>query len=146
MQARSLQDHLATAEDTARFAAHAQRLLRFQKLLETALPPALRPHARVANLRQGKLIIHAANSAVAAKLRQFGPRFTELFLKDGAQLSEIDVKVQARPQVQRAPKPNPIERPSEGRKQALTELTDGLPDDSPMKGPLRGLLKALRER
>lgn len=72
MPARSLQDHLSTAEGTAQFAAHAQRLLRLQRLLETALPPTLLGHARVANLRQGKLIIHAANSAVAAKLRQIG--------------------------------------------------------------------------
>jgi hypothetical protein len=146
MPARSLQEHLSTAEDTARFAAHAQRLLRLQRLLETALPPTLRSHARVANLRQGKLIIHAANSAIAAKLRQFGPRFTELFFKDGAQISEIDVRVQAMPPSTVRKKPEAISLPSEERKQALTQLTDNLPADSPLKGPLRDLLASLRGR
>lgn len=146
MPARSLQDHLSTAEGTAQFAAHAQRLLRLQRLLETALPPTLRSHARVANLRQGKLIIHAANSAVAAKLRQFGPRFTELFYKDGAQISEIDVRVQAKPPAVARERPKPIDLPSEERKQALTQLADTLPEDSALKASLRGLLQSLKGR
>ena len=146
MPARSLQDHLSTAEGTAQFAAHAQRLLRLQRLLETALPPTLRSHARVANLRQGKLIIHAANSAVAAKLRQFGPRFTELFYKDGAQISEIDVRVQAKPPAVARERPEPIDLPSEERKQALTQLADTLPEDSALKASLRGLLQSLKGR
>ena len=146
MQTRSLHDHITTAEDTARFAAHAQRLLRLQRLLDTALPPTLRGHVRVANLRQGKLIIHAANSAVAAKLRQFGPRFTELFYKDGAQISEIDVRVQAKPPAAPRVRPTPIDLPSEERKQALTQLTDTLPDGSPLKTSVQGLLHTLKGR
>jgi hypothetical protein len=146
MPARSLQEHLSTAEGTARFAAHAQRLLRLQRLLESILPPALRNHARVANLRQGKLIIHAANSAVAAKLRQFGPRFADAFLKDGAQFTEIDVRVQAKaPAIPRATQ-KPIELPDEKRQQALTQLTDDLPEGSALKEPLRKLLRTLTER
>lgn len=146
MPTRSLQEHLATADGTARFAAHAKRLLRLQRLLETALPLPLRAHARVANLRQGKLIIHAANSAVAAKLRQFGPRFTELFLKDGAQISEIDVRVQAKTPNSPPKKQIPIDLPSEERKHALTQLTDNLPDDSPLKSALGRLLLTLKGR
>jgi hypothetical protein len=146
MPARSLQEHLATADDTARFAAHAQRLLRLQRLLETALPPPLRSHTRVANLRQGKLIIHAANSAVAAKLRQFGPRFTELFLKNGAQINEIDVKVQAKTTSPVRVKRTPADPPSEERKQALTQLANTLPEGSVLKDSLYGLLRTLRDR
>ena len=146
MPARSLQEHLATADDTARFAAHAQRLLRLQRLLETALPPPLRSHTRVANLRQGKLIIHAGNSAVAAKLRQFVPRFAELFSNNGAQINEIDIRVQAPSSPTPIQKHEPLNLPSEERKQALTMLADRLPEDSPIKGPLRGLLRSLRSR
>jgi hypothetical protein len=144
MPARSLREHLSATESTARFAAHAQRLLRFQQLLETALPPALRTHARVANLRQGKLVVHAANAAVAAKLRQFAPRFADLLLKDGAQLTEIDVRVQARTPVPLRQKSPPIAKPSEQRKQALTQLFQGLPADSALKGPLERLLRTLK--
>lgn len=146
MPARSLQEHLATADDTARYAAHAQRLLRLQRLLETALPPPLRSHTRVANLRKGKLIIHAANSAVAAKLRQFGPRFTELFLKNGAQINEIDVKVQAKTTSPVRVKRTPVDPPGEERKQALTQLANTLPEGSVLKDSLYGLLRTLRDR
>lgn len=146
MPTRSLQEHLSTAEGTARFAAHAQRLLRLQHLLESVLPPALRNHARVANLRQGKLVIHAANSAVAAKLRQFGPRFTDAFLKDGAQFTEIDVRVQAKPTTKSRVNAEPIIFPNQERKQALTTLTDELPEGSALKEPLRKLLRTLKAR
>lgn len=146
MPARSLQEHLSTAEGTARFAAHAQRLLRLQRLLESVLPPALRNHARVANLRQGKLIIHAANSAVAAKLRQFGPRFADAFLKDGAQFTEIDVRVQAKAPLAPRVIQKPIELPGSKRKQALTQFTNDLPEGSALKEPLRKLLRTLTER
>ena len=146
MPARSLQEHLSTAEGTARFAAHAQRLLRLQRLLESVLPPALRAHSRVANLRQGKLVIHAANSAVAAKLRQFGPRFAEAFIKDGAQFTEIDVRVQAKAIIPTRVKQNPIVAPSIERKQALTLLAESLPEESPLKASLDKLLRTLKER
>ena len=146
MPARSLQEHLSTAEGTARFAAHAQRLLRLQRLLESVLPPALRAHARVANLRQGKLVIHAANSAVAAKLRQFGPRFAEAFIKDGAQFTEIDVRVQAKAIMPTRVKQNLIVAPSTERKQALTLLAESLPEESPLKASLDKLLRTLKER
>jgi hypothetical protein len=146
MQTRSLQDHLVTAEGTARFAAHAQRLLRLQRLLETALPPPLRASVRVANLRQGKLIIHAGNSAVAAKLRQFVPRFAELFSNNGAQINEIDIKVQAKASAAPPQKPVKKDLPSEERKQALTQLLENLPSDSALKGPLAGLLDSLKGR
>ena len=146
MPARSLQEHLLTAEGTARFAAHAQRLLRFQSLLEASLPGPLRSHARVANLRQGKLVIHAANSAVAAKLRQLGPRFAEVFSKAGAQITEIEVKVQARAPAPAMVPSKPFARPGQRQEQALTNLTNSLPEASPMRGPLQRLLQAIKER
>lgn len=146
MPTHSLQEYLLTAEGTARFAAHAQRLLRYQSLLESALPASLRDSARVANLRQGKLIIHAANAAVAAKLRQLAPRFTDLFLKDGAQLTQIEVKVQAKtPPITRTVRES-IAKPSEEREQALAAMTRTLPADSPLRGSLERLLQTLKER
>jgi hypothetical protein len=146
MPARSLQEHLLTAEGTARFAAHAQRLLRFQGLLEASLPATLRGHARVANLRQGKLVIHAANSAVAAKLRQLGPRFAEVFLNDGAKLTQIEVKVQARAPAPPKAKRQPIAKPGTKQEQALANLAHGLPEGSAMRDPLLRLLQAIKER
>jgi len=85
MTARSLQEHLTSGDSMARLAAHAQRLLQFQRRLEVALPEALRPHARVANFRLGKLFIHAANGAVAAKVRQLGTASRQRFIEQGGE-------------------------------------------------------------
>lgn len=145
MTSRSLQEHLVSGDSMARLASHAQRLLQFQRLLEAALPEALRPHARVANFRLGKLFIHAASGAVAAKIRQLGPRIAgELSNKD-AKVTEIEVRVQAR-------NPGPVKAahkrpslPGQKQKQGLTALAQGLPDDTPLKDALERLLRAVKE-
>ena len=146
MASRSLQDHLAAGIGVARFAAHAQRLLRFQQLCQAALPHALRPYVRIANLRLGKLVIYAANSAVAAKTRQFAPRLTSIFSKEGMEITEIEVKVQAgilTPINRLAERPVP---PGVKPQQALAELADTLPENSPLKGALLNLLRTITER
>ena len=145
MTARSLQEFLASGDSLARLSAHAQRLLQFQRLLEAALPEALRPHARVANFRLGKLFIHAANSAVAAKIRQLGPRLASDLSNRDAKLTQIEVRVQAR---NRSSALVPKERPSlpgPKQKRGLTALAQKLPHESPLKGPLERLLQSIKE-
>jgi hypothetical protein len=129
----------------ARLAAHAQRLLQFQRLLEVALPEALRPHARVANFRLGKLLIHAANGAVAAKVRQLGPRLASDLSNKEAKVTQIEVRVQAR-------NPTPARQihkrpslPGTKQKQGLTDLVQDLPRESPLKQALERLLRAVKE-
>ena len=145
MTARSLQEHLASGDSMARLAAHAQRLLQFQRLLEVALPAALRPHARVANFRLGKLFIHAANGAVAAKIRQFGPSLASDLSNKEVKVTQIEVRVQAR----NPPPPQPpYERPAPPgpkQKQGLTVLAQGLPGESPLKNALERLLHSVKE-
>jgi hypothetical protein len=53
-------------------------------------------HARVANFRLGKLLIHAENGAVAAKIRQFGPRLASDLSNKEVKVTQIEVRVQAR--------------------------------------------------
>jgi hypothetical protein len=145
MTSRSLQEHLASGDSMARLAAHAQRLLQFQRLLEAALPVALKPYARVANFRLGKLLIHAENSAVAAKIRQFGPRLaSELCYKD-VKVTQIEVRVQARNRPSALAKKERPALPGTKQKQGLTELTQKLPQESPLKGPLERLLQSIKE-
>jgi len=145
MTARSLQEHLASGDSMARLTAHAQRLLQFQRLLETALPEALRPHARVANFRLGKLFIHASNGAVAAKIRQFGPRLASDLSNKEVKVTQIEVRVQAR----NPPPVQPLhERPALPgirQKQGLTELVHQLPGESPLRGALERLLRTVKE-
>ena len=145
MTSRSLQEHLVSGDSMARLAAHAQRLLQFQRLLEAALPEALRPHARVANFRLGKLFIHTANGAVAAKIRQLGPRLASDLSNKEAKVTQIEVRVQAR---NPSPPQPPHERPAPPgpkQKQGLTALAQGLPGESPLKDALEHLLRTIKE-
>lgn len=145
MTSRSLQEHLASGDSMARLAAHAQRLLQFQRLLEAALPAALRPHARVANFRLGKLLIHAENSAVAAKIRQFGPSLVSELCYKEVKVTQIEVRVQARnPSSPRLRHQRPA-LPGSKQKQGLTALAHGLPQESPLKGALERLLRSVKE-
>ena len=145
MTSRSLQEHLASGDSMARLAAHAQRLLQFQRLLEAALPAALKPYAGVANFRLGKLLIHAENSAVAAKIRQFGPSLaSELCYKD-VKVTQIEVRVQARNRSSAIVQKERPSLPGSKQKQGLTALARKLPQESPLKGPLERLLQSIKE-
>jgi hypothetical protein len=145
MTSRSLQEHLAFGDSMARLAAHAQRLLQFQRLLEAALPAALRPYARVANFRLGKLFIHAENGAVAAKIRQFGSRLANDLSNKEVKVTQIEVRVQARnPSSPRLPHKRPSP-PGVKQKQGLTALAHSLPEESPLKGALERLLHSVKE-
>jgi len=144
MVARSLQEHLSSGDHLARLASHGQRLLQFQRLLEATLPETLRPHARIANFRLGKLFINAENAAVAAKIRQFGPRIANDLSVGGPQITQIEVKVQARnPSPVGAPHHRPT-LPGESQQQRLNSLIGGLPPASPLKGALERLLKTIK--
>lgn len=145
MTSGSLQEHLSSSGAIARLAAHARQLLEFQRLLEAALPSALRPYARVANFRQGKLLIHAANGAVAAKVRHLGPRLAgELSIK-GTKLTQIDVRVQGKGQGFRPPPHQRPAAPGLRQKQGLTDLANSLPGKSPLKQALERLLLTVKE-
>lgn len=145
MTSRSLQEHLVSGDHLARLASHAQRLLQFQRSLDAVLPAALAPHVRVANFRLGKLFVHAANGAVAAKVRQFGPSIaSELSIK-GVKITQIEVRVQAG--IQNAPR-QPHQRPALPglkQKQGLTALARRLPAESPLKAALDRLLQSVKE-
>ena len=130
----------------ARLGAHAKRLLRLQQLFQSVLPAVLRPHARIANLRLGKLVIHTTNSAVAAKIRQFVPRFTDVLSKQNVKVTEIDVKTQALPTPPAVKKEERPTLPGENQKQALTSLTRSLPPGSAMRASLESLLRTLKGR
>lgn len=145
MTSRSLQEHLVSGDSMARLAAHAQRLLQFQRSLEAALPAALAPYVRVANFRLGKLFIHAANGAVAAKVRQLGPRLASELSNKGVKITQIEVRVQAGiPTLVRQTRERPA-LPGIKQKQGLTLLSQKLPGESPLKAALERLLQSIKE-
>src|SRR5271165_6492096 len=95
--------YLKTSADLAAITEHAERLISLQHLFAAIAPPALAQHCRVANLKQGILVIHAANNLIAAKLRQVLPSLADEFCYRGWQITSIQVAVQDRPAAVPAP-------------------------------------------
>lgn len=140
MQARSLEDCLKAEGGLARLSDHASRLLNYQRILEAAVPRAQIRGARVANFKLGKLVLHADNAAVAAKLRQIVPTLVDVFKREAAEVTGIEIKVQPRP-VKRPPPKEDRAALGERAKQGLTSLAETLPADSPLGEALRRLVK-----
>ena len=141
MQARTLNDCLNADETMARLAAHAGRLLKLQRIIETAVPTALAQSCRVANYKLGVVIIHADNGAVATKLRQLAPSLSDELRTGGSEVTEIRIKVQ--PQEAYSPPPPKIYVAplSDQTKQGLTTLSAGLPEGSSLREALERLVK-----
>jgi hypothetical protein len=130
---------LESEANVARLTAHAGRLLQLQHQLELALPRQLTKVVRVANYRLGKVIIHAANGAVAAKVRQIVPGLVEQYRQNGAEVNEIDIKVQPiRPPAPKIAPSSPLPI-GDKAKQGLTNLAQKLPPDAPLRLALERL-------
>ena len=75
---------------------HAAYLAQLQRLLENALEPALAGHFQVANARENRLILLAASSAWATRLRmQSAEVLSALYRAGHAEFDQVDVRVDA---------------------------------------------------
>jgi hypothetical protein len=140
--ARSLEDCLMADAGLARLSSHAWRLLRLQRIFESATP--LARQARVANFKLGKIVIYAANSAVAAKLRQMEPRLAHVFRSEAAEVTGIDIRVQPGRPKTTPPRNNIIADIGDRQKQGLTSLASGLPEGSALRMALEKLVERSR--
>ncbi len=145
MAAHSLDAYLNSAGDLARLSAHAGRLVKLQRVFEEIAPAYLAASSHVANFKLGKVVIHADSGAVAAKLRQMLPSLVDEFSLKGAEVTEIQVKVQPsgvalqhRKRVMVAATVGP------SAKTGLSRLADVLPADSPLKEAVERLVKRSR--
>jgi hypothetical protein len=109
------------------------------KLLEGFLPPELAPLARVANLKEGKLTILAANGPAAAKLKLLSESLSTYISKQRSQVNSVSVRVQpgGSDVVHSHPKQSEL---TVAALQELTELYLRLPQ-SPFRNALNILLK-----
>lgn len=142
--AGSLMDHLAAADAFARLSGQAARLRHLQNQLEAALPAHLLPGTRVANLKRGKIIIHAASGAVAVKVRQLAARLAEIFSQSGQEVTSIEVRVQARSATLSGRARNAPKVLGRRSRLALASLAEGLDAASPLRRALDRLLKNAR--
>ena len=129
--------YLDSDASTSRIMAHARLLQKLSRRFEAIAPSGLRHAARVANYKSGKIVIHADNGAVAAKIRQMSQRLCDELSKGGAQCSDIEVKVQPRqiPSQSTASVQKPLSAKACG---VLRSTSENLP-----KGPLRDALETL---
>ena len=131
--------YLDAPEGLGRLMAHARLLNRLQSAYADAVPAYLGQASRVANYKQGIVVIHTESGGVAVKLKQLTPSLTDVFLRIGVECSGIQVRVQPaqdapeeRPRTHRALTP--------GARQGLGELAAGM-TDSPLRHALESLLK-----
>jgi hypothetical protein len=135
---RSLEDYLSADAGLARLSAHARRLLQFQRLFEAVTP--LARQSRIANVRLGKIIIHANNGTVATKLRQLEPRLIAVFRNEVTEVTGLDIRLQPIPGSPGSIKREPVAGIGPKQKHALTSLADGLPEGSSLKDALKRLV------
>ena len=143
--ARPLTECLEADAAMMRLATQAKRLLQLQRCFESASPPALSRHCRVANYKLGTVVIHADNGAVAAKIRQLTASLANEFCQCGLEVTEIRVKVQPRGSDHlnlSSPTSNSL---TCNTKRALATLRDNLPKDSALEAALKRLIENSRE-
>jgi len=72
----------------------ARRLIELRGILAAVLPGPLARSCSIANYKQGKVVIFAANSAAAAKLKLMRPTLSEQLSKRGVEVTGLEVRVQ----------------------------------------------------
>ena len=88
-------DRILAAEPTLQpVLTKAHELRDLAGLLDRYLPPDLARQARVVNFRDGEIVLVAASSAAAAKLRLLAPSLTILFAKQRLQVNSVSIRVQ----------------------------------------------------
>jgi hypothetical protein len=83
----------------------AQRLIALEQSLRQLLPVNLRQGFAVAELSGEDLTLMTYNTAFAAKIRQFQPRFIAQLKADGWPVTAIRIRVSAEPRAEHATKP-----------------------------------------
>ena len=91
---------LEQAVDAAPSLAALQQRIRdsqqYLALVSRVIPPHLRPHVVSGPVQDTEWCLLVSNAAVSTKLRQLIPALQQVLTQNGAQVSAIRIKVQAR--------------------------------------------------
>ena len=132
---------LSTDSEMQPVVAKAREINALANLCNEFLPPELAAQVRPANLQGDKLVILAANSAAAAKLKLLSGSLNDFLVKRGAKVNSVSVKVQPG-QAAATSVPQPDSRGVSDRAfSVLSELYSTLGES-----PARQALKRLLER
>jgi hypothetical protein len=132
---------LAADQGMQPLVAKAREIDALSRLCDEFLPSELARQARAANLKDGRLVLLAANSAAAAKLKLLSESLTDFLLKQGAKVNSVSVRVQPKSVTKinaAAARRGPL---SPAGFSALSELYRSLGDS-----PARRALKAFLDR
>lgn len=86
--------YLNQPDGIASLMPQARRLIELRGILAAALPESLARSCSIANYKQGKIVIFAANSAVAAKLKLLSPALSEELSRRAVEVTGLEVRVQ----------------------------------------------------
>lgn len=138
-------DRILSAESELQpLVVKARELRALAGLVDVFLSPDLARQARVANFKDGELVLSAANPAAAAKFRLLAPALSRFLSERRWQVKSVSVRVQPRPSrglptgtdVAAHQKP----RLSANTLKSLRELHAGMAD-SPAREALASLIK-----
>ena len=118
---------------------HARLLARLGRCFAAACPGGLAERARVVNYRQGTVVVHTENGAVAAKLRQLAPRLRDAFVRTGLECNGLEVKVQPAQNIAQSMSSS-VKPISHAGLAALSRCAARLPASSPLAAALRRLV------
>lgn len=86
---------LNQADAIASLMPQAERLIELREILASLLPESLARRCSVANYKQGRVVIFAANGAIAAKLKLMLPSLLEQLSGRAREVTGLEVAVQA---------------------------------------------------
>ena len=130
---------LSTDSEMQPVVAKAREINTLANLCTEFLPPELAAQIRPANLQGDKLVILAANSAAAAKLKLLSGSLSDFLMKRGAKVNSVSVKVQPGETVATSVTQPESRRVSDRAFSVLSELYSTL-GESPARQALKRLL------
>ena len=94
MQSKKLRAFMETGINA--LMPHAEQVISLRQIFSGILPANLRRSCEIANYSQGKVVIFAENSAIAAKIKLMAPTLLRDLSQRVAQVTSIEVRVQPR--------------------------------------------------
>ena len=126
MHSKNLSAFLVQAEGIDALMPQAKRLLALRQVLFDALPESLGKNSTVANYRQGRIVLYAANAAIAAKIKLLRPALVARYASMGLEVTGMDIEVQ--PASVSVATPEKTAVLSQNARRALAELVSQLPE------------------
>jgi hypothetical protein len=139
MPARKIGDILDSANELGSIAVASRRVAQMQRVYLEVVPRDLSNSSRIGWARGAVLTVCADNGAVAAKLRQLGPRILKQLRQSGFEFNSMRIDVQVAQNAYSTPY-SPHKPLSKNALSAIENTLDRI-NDSPLKTALARLAR-----